>query len=78
MQTLAHMPLPFSHTFGLNMTFCHCIVASCAVVVMMLSYKPSAPGFDSQLGSECVMQYAGIGKEMHEAVFFCFKTLHYS
>ena len=23
--------LPFSHTFGLNMTFCHCIVASSTV-----------------------------------------------
>ena len=23
--------LPFSHTFGLNTTFCHCVAASCAV-----------------------------------------------
>ena len=28
----------------------------------------SAPGFDSRLGCECVMQYAGTGKDMHEAV----------
>ena len=49
-----------------------------SVVVIMLSYQPSAPGFDSRMGSECVMQYAETGKEMHEAFFFCFKTLHYS
>ena len=30
MQTLTPEPLPFSHTFGLNTTFCHCIVASWA------------------------------------------------
>ena len=48
------------------------------VVDNMLSYQPSTPGFDSRLGSECVMQYSGTGKEMHEAIFFCFKTLHYS
>ena len=28
---LTHVPLPFSQTFGLNTTFCHCIVASCAM-----------------------------------------------
>ena len=50
-----------------------------SVVVIMLSYQPSAPAFDLRLGSECVMQYAGTGKEMHEAIFFfCFKTLHCS
>ena len=31
MQTLTHEPLPFSHTYGLNTTFCHSIFASCAV-----------------------------------------------
>ena len=30
----------------------------------------SAPGFVSQLGCECVMQYAETGKSMHEAIFF--------
>ena len=35
------------------------------VVVIMLNYQPSAPVFDSRIGSECVMQYAGTGKEMH-------------
>ena len=50
-----------------------------SVVVSMLSYQPSAPGFDLRLGSKCVMQYAGSGKEMHEAIsFLCFKTLRYS
>ena len=39
-----------------------------SVVVIMLSYQPAAPGFNSRLVSECVMQYAGTGKEMHEAV----------
>ena len=38
-----------------------------SAVVIKLSYQPSAPGFDSRLGSECLMQYAGTGKEMHEA-----------
>ena len=28
---LTLVPLPFFHTFGLNTTFCHCIVASCVV-----------------------------------------------
>ena len=28
MQTLTREPLPYSHTFGLNTTFCHCIAAS--------------------------------------------------
>ena len=28
---LTHVPLPFSHTFGLNTTFCHCITASSTV-----------------------------------------------
>ena len=41
----------------------------------MLSYQPSAPGFDLQLGSECVMQYAGNWKEMHEAIFFLLQNL---
>ena len=40
------------------------------VVVIMLSFQLSALGFDSRLSSECVMQYAGTGKEMHEAFFF--------
>ena len=47
----------------------------CSVVVIMLSYQPSAPGFDLQLGSECVMQYAGNWKEMHEAIFFLLQNL---
>ena len=38
----------------------------------MLSYQPSTPGFDSQMGSECLMQYAGAGNEMHEVIFFFF------
>ena len=42
-------------------------------VVTMLSFQPSALGFDSRLSGECVMQYAGTGKEMHEAFFFCSK-----
>ena len=48
-----------------------------SVMVIMLSYQPSAPGFDSRLGtgSECVMQYAGTGKEMHEAIFFLLQNL---
>ena len=41
----------------------------------MLGYQPSAPGFDSRLGSEHVMQYAGTGKEMHEAIFFLLQNL---
>ena len=41
----------------------------------MLSYQPSAPGFDLRLGCEGVMQYAGTGKEMHEAVFFLLQNL---
>ena len=49
-----------------------------SVVDMMLSYQPSAPGFASRSGTECVMQYAGTGMELHEAIFLCFKTLHYS
>ena len=49
-----------------------------SVVDIMLSYQPSAPGFDLRLGSECVMQCAGTGKEMFELCIFCFKTLHYS
>ena len=36
----------------------------------MLSYQPSTPGFDSRLGSECVMQNAETRKEMHKAIFF--------
>ena len=46
-----------------------------SVVVIMCSYQPSAPGFNSWLGSECVMQYAGTGKEMHEAIFFLLQNL---
>ena len=43
---------------------------------LMLSYQPSTPGFDSQLGSECVMhEYAGTAKEMHEAIFFLLQNL---
>ena len=44
-------------------------------MVVMLSYQPSAPGFNSQLGSECVMQYAGTVKEMHEPIFFLLQNL---
>ena len=46
-----------------------------SVVVIMLSYQPSAPGFDSQLGSECVMQCAGTGKDVHEVIFFLLQNL---
>ena len=46
-----------------------------SVVVIMLSYQPSAPRFDSRLGSECVTQYARTGKEMHEAIFFLLQNL---
>ena len=46
-----------------------------SVVVIMLRYQPSAPGFDLRLGSECVSQYAGAGKEMHEAIFFLLQNL---
>ena len=46
-----------------------------SIVVIMLSYQPFAPGFDSRLGSEHVMQYAGTGKEMHEAIFFLLQNL---
>ena len=30
----------------------------------LLSYQPSTPGFDARLGSKCVTQYAGTGKEI--------------
>ena len=30
-EKVTHVPLPFFHTFGLNTTFCHCIVASYVV-----------------------------------------------
>ena len=46
-----------------------------SVMVIMLSYQPSAREFDSRLGSECAMQYAGTGKEMHEAIFFLLQSL---
>ena len=46
-----------------------------SVVVIMLSYQPSAPGFDLRLGSECMMQYEGTGKEMHKAIFFLLQNL---
>ena len=46
-----------------------------SVVAIMLSYQPSAPGFDSRLGSERVMQFAGTGKKMHEAIFFLLQNL---
>ena len=70
MQTLTHEPLPFSHTFGLNMTFCHCLRS---VVVIVLSYQPSAPGFGSQLGSECVMQE--LGRKCTKLSFFLLQNL---
>ena len=35
----------------------------------------SASGFDSRLGYECVMQYAGTGKKTHEAIFFLLQNL---
>ena len=43
-----------------------------------LSYQLSVRRFDSRLGSECVLRYAETGKEMHETIFICFKTLHYT
>ena len=46
-----------------------------SVVVIMLSYQPSTPGFNLRLGSDCVMQYAGTGKEMHKAIFFLLQNL---
>ena len=39
-----------------------CCKLRSVVLVIMLSSQPSAPGFDSRLGSECVIQYAGTGK----------------
>ena len=47
----------------------------CSVVVIMLSYQPSAPRFDSWLRSEYVTQYAGTGKEIHVAIFFQLQNL---
>ena len=46
-----------------------------SVVIIMLSYQAFAAEFNSRLGSECVMQYAGTGKEMHEAIFFLLQNL---
>ena len=46
-----------------------------SVVVLTLHYQPSAPGFNSRIGGERVMQYAGIGKEMHYAIFFLLQYL---
>ena len=42
-------------------------------MVSMLSYQPSAPGFDLPMGIEHVMQYARPGKEMHEGFFLASK-----
>ena len=47
----------------------------CSVLVIMLSYQPSARGFDLRLCSECVMQCAGTGKEMYEAILFLLQNL---
>ena len=55
------------------LSLCCCKLRS--VVVIRLSYQPSAPGFDLRLGCEGVMQYAETGKEMHEAVFFLLQNL---
>ena len=41
----------------------------------MLSYQSYAPGFDLRVGSQCETQYAGTGKEMHEAIFFLLQNL---
>ena len=41
--------------FKYNILLLHCCKLR-SVVIIMLSYQPSAPGFDSRLGSECVMQ----------------------
>ena len=46
------------------------------LVVSTLSSRPTTHGFDLPLGSASMIQYAG--KEMYVAIFFCFKTLHYS
>ena len=48
-----------------------------SVVVSMLSYQPFIPEFDSWMGSACVMQYAGTGKEMHEALFFLLQAFFF-
>ena len=45
MQTLTHEPLPLSHTFGFNTTFCHCFAASWVVLWLSRSaLNPPHPG----------------------------------
>ena len=46
-----------------------------SVVVSILSNQPSAIRFDSRMGSACEIQYAGTGKEMHEALFDLLQNL---
>ena len=41
----------------------------------MLSYQPFALGFESELGSECMMQYVGTGKKVLEGIFFLLQNL---
>ena len=48
----------------------HCCKLRSVTLAYHAQQPTSAPGFDSRLGCECLMQYAGTGKEMHEAVFF--------
>ena len=73
MQTLTHVPLPFSHTFGLNTTFCHCNAASCAV--QWLSCSATNIHARVRFAVGLCMCDAGIGKEMHEAFFFLLQNL---
>ena len=41
---VTHVPLPCSHIFGFNLTFCHGIVVSCVAVVIVLSFQLPHPG----------------------------------
>ena len=71
----AHAIAFFSYIwFKYDILSLHCCKLR-SVVVIMLSYQPSAPRFNSRLGSKCVMQYAGTGKEMYEAIFFLLQNL---
>ena len=43
------------------------------VVVSTLKSRPSAPGFNSQIGCANVIQYAGTWNKMYKAIFFASK-----